>query len=392
MTSLGTRFTLLSFFLLLSVTAHSQKPFDAAPYGRVVILGDSITHHSPASSLGWAGNWGMAASAEEKDYVHLFMARLAAARGPNAPAPELLVLAEGGGLTSDKVALTDKIIAFHPDLALIQLGENDNKDVSVEGFQKPYEKLIEAIRAGNPKARVLCAGVWGYPNGSPEKDAMIRAACSKLDASFASLAAVNADPDNRVQSEGRFTHPGVNWHPGDRGMAGYADAFWRALTGEPASSPTPSSTPRTAATTVEENWGTPLLLVWSPTVSPVKEEGLDVLKVSSGKAETVISYSTVLDVAKFAGRKVRIQTRVKGISISEKPKSWNGVKLMFGMKNAEGKADYSQFPLPAGSFDWIDVDWLTRIPDNTVSLRLILGLEQVTGSALFDAIHISTVD
>jgi len=43
------------------------------------------------------------------------------------------------------------------------------------------------------------------------------------------LAPLANNPENRAKSEGHFTNGGVNWHPGDRGMAAIADAAFAAL-------------------------------------------------------------------------------------------------------------------------------------------------------------------
>ena len=40
---------------------------------RVMFLGNSITLHGVRPEVGWFHEWGMAASCEENDYVHLLM-------------------------------------------------------------------------------------------------------------------------------------------------------------------------------------------------------------------------------------------------------------------------------------------------------------------------------
>jgi len=44
----------------------------------ILILGNSITYHSENPSNGWYGNWGMAASSQNKDYAHLLEEKLTA--------------------------------------------------------------------------------------------------------------------------------------------------------------------------------------------------------------------------------------------------------------------------------------------------------------------------
>ena len=202
-----------------------------ATYRRILFVGDSITKSAPnVEKLGWAGNWGMAASSESQDYVHLFLARLARSQGGEMPV--FLVAGGRGGKIPDKVAVKQQLTDFKADLAIVQMGENDVENVTMEGFQKPYEAIIQAIREGNPQAKIICVGVWSPPKGNPTKDRFIQAACQAYGATFADLSLANANPENQAKVENRFTHKGVNWHPGDRGMEAYSQAIWRALTGE----------------------------------------------------------------------------------------------------------------------------------------------------------------
>ena len=46
---------------------------------RILVVGNSITRHGPLAEIGWERDWGMAASAPEKDYFHKFQDELKAA-------------------------------------------------------------------------------------------------------------------------------------------------------------------------------------------------------------------------------------------------------------------------------------------------------------------------
>ena len=58
------------------VTVSGQREKQAVYDFRILFWGASTTKHPPAEDIGWSGNWGMAASAEENDYVHKLVSYL----------------------------------------------------------------------------------------------------------------------------------------------------------------------------------------------------------------------------------------------------------------------------------------------------------------------------
>jgi len=368
----------------------AADPASTTPvFTKLVVVGDSITKHGPAANLGWSGDWGMAASVEAKDYVHLIVARLTAAQ--NGQAPQLMVVGGGGGKLGDKVGLLPSVTAFGADLAIVQMGENDNVNISVDGFQVPYERILKAFLAGNPKVRIFCFGVW---SGSSTKDELIQAACRDCGATFVSLNAANADPLNRAGAEHRFTNPGVNWHPGDKGMQAYADAFWTALTGQappptPAAASTAPSVGSGEGTLFTEDWTGASGLDWNPAPKIISVDGHSVMSVALTEPNGRSFFNVSLPLEKIKGRTLRVETRIKGEAISPKPNQWNGIRIGLVLQNAEGQLNYPQLHVPDGTFDWTDATWSFDIPDNIVTAKLILGLENVTGTVDFDTVKIS---
>lgn len=50
---------------------------------KILFAGNSMAWHAPKDDIGWSGDWGMAASKREKDYVHQTM-RFVREKYPNA--------------------------------------------------------------------------------------------------------------------------------------------------------------------------------------------------------------------------------------------------------------------------------------------------------------------
>ncbi|MDB5348274.1 MAG: GDSL-like Lipase/Acylhydrolase [Schlesneria sp.] len=123
---------LLSTLLLTPLLAvQAADPLPTKPMigrlaaSKVLFLGNSITLHGPAPSIGWTGNWGMAASSEGNDYVHLVTADITKAAGSK---PETMVRNiadfERGHDKFDIAGEYKAELAFQADQIIVAIGEN----------------------------------------------------------------------------------------------------------------------------------------------------------------------------------------------------------------------------------------------------------------------------
>jgi lysophospholipase L1-like esterase len=209
--------------------------------GRILYLGNSITLHGPAPKIGWTGNWGMAATAEEKDYVHLLTKRIAEAAG-GEPKIRVRNIAdfERGFAQYDVAAGLKEELAFHPELVVLAIGENVSplqEDASRAGFRKAVTGLLKAVKevgsaAGEPTV-IVRSSFWA----DPVKDGILKEVAKEAGAVFVDIHELGADPSMAASSEQKIEHDGVAAHPGDKGMQAIADAIWKAIDGSRVQTP-----------------------------------------------------------------------------------------------------------------------------------------------------------
>ena len=217
----------LLVFLLLSCAALPATAQET--FRKVLILGNSITKHGPKADIDWSGNWGMAASAEAKDYVHLVTAGLTAKGGA---APETMVKniadferAHAGYDIGGKLR---DAIDFKADLIIVAIGENVPALKTPEeqaAFQESVTKLLTALKAGRRPVVLVRSCFWK----NSAKDQALQQASGAAGGRFVDISALSDDKGNYGRSEREFKNAGVANHPGDRGMAAIAAALLEAL-------------------------------------------------------------------------------------------------------------------------------------------------------------------
>lgn len=234
----GRLFTLGIFFS--SVLAFAGSPRSAGAQGgeaqsgapgfrKILFLGNSITLHGPNKKIGWEGNWGMAASSEDRDYVHLVARALAEQDGR---LPEILVknvaAFERNWASYDAAAELKDAVAFDADLIVVAVGENVPALASDEAgaqFAASLVRFLNGITKERKPLTIVRSCFW--PNAA--KDEALRSACQAVGGRFLDIGALGKDDANRARSERQFEHEGVANHPGDRGMQAIAGAIVDAV-------------------------------------------------------------------------------------------------------------------------------------------------------------------
>ena len=180
---------------------------------KLLILGNSITHHSPAPEIGWTGDWGMAASARERDFVHR-LARMFEERGAEVELRERNVAEFERDPSLDLSVFFSDDLAFRPDAVVLRICENTPGE-RMEDFAAAYENLIRLFRR-DPGCRVFAVGPF-WKNDRAE--GLLSEAACRTGARWVSLAALHSGD---YQALGQFSHAGVASHPSDKGMEAIA--------------------------------------------------------------------------------------------------------------------------------------------------------------------------
>jgi len=203
-----------------------------AGVGKILFVGNSITRHGPAPAIEWTNNWGMAASAEAKDYVHVVQSTVAELTGA---VPSIMIqsgVAFERGYTNYNVeAEFADAFAFAPDLFVLAIGENVpafTSEEQITQFKEGVARIINGVRAQSQSIIVVRSCFWA----SSTKDLALSQVSQQAGAIFVNIGALGADQSNFARSEPTFSDPiynTFNTHPGDKGMSNIANAIVQAV-------------------------------------------------------------------------------------------------------------------------------------------------------------------
>lgn len=225
------RFIQTSLLLMLATVSSLQAEVSSAAtkYPKVLFLGNSITKHGPSTKIDWLGNWGMAATAEDKDYVHLVTQGLTKKQGIE---PAILIknisdFERGyvGYSLEEKMA---DVFSFQADLIIIAIGENVpavTTDEAKTNFKAAVLKLLQKLKGPQNPTILVRSCFWT----DAAKNLLLKQACEEVGGIFVDISAMSKDESNFARSERPYKHEGVAKHPGNKGMKGIAEAILAAI-------------------------------------------------------------------------------------------------------------------------------------------------------------------
>lgn len=190
---------------------------------KLLFLGNSITLHAPAPDIGWNGNWGMAASCRENDYVHRLEQKLRDAGKETELRIRFIVNLEREPETYPFEELSEDR-EWKPDVVILRVCENTPKE-KMEAFGKAYRRLIAYFACSAHKPVIFAVGPF-WKNDRAEE--LIRQAAQAFPerAFFLSLSPLHS---REYTAAGLFTHGGVASHPSDRGMEEIASILFEGM-------------------------------------------------------------------------------------------------------------------------------------------------------------------
>jgi len=220
----------------MDVSKSLQKSNAPNAY-RVLFIGDSITLHGTSAKLkaklGWGHVAGMAASEEAKDYAHVFADSLQKAL-PDKKVELYFHTYGGSGTVAQRLSAMDIVRPVEPHLVVIQLGEHEKDQAGLEKLRTDFTALLTSFDTQNPRPQVICAGPWSpppapgkssYDGWAGQVQKVMQETCAANNVPFVSVQDLAEDETCRGWGE----HPGVQWHPNDKGHEGYAKKLRQAF-------------------------------------------------------------------------------------------------------------------------------------------------------------------
>lgn len=218
----------VTFFIFFNIFLNYRLSAQTGNYPlKVVMLGNSITQHGPLPSNGWNSNWGMAASAEAFDYVHLLT-------------KDLKTISSGIEVTFLNIAgfetgfnkgynINNEALSFvrnqKPDIILFRIGDNmSDIQADLVDFPKAMTNLIKYLTANQPNAKIILTNSFWT---NPYRDYVLQTYAADNGHRFIDLKGIYDVYENTALAF--FKDPFIGRHPSDKGMKAIEERIWKGM-------------------------------------------------------------------------------------------------------------------------------------------------------------------
>lgn len=179
---------------------------------KALFVGNSITRHGICKEIEWLGDYGMAASAEEKDYVHILMREISKKQDASYCVCQASAWETHYKNPKEVYDLFRRARDFEADLIIMRLVENvPVAEFNGELFREQYVKFIEYLNTKSTAKIIVTDGFWKHPG-----DLFIEQVAKEKGYEFVTLG--DLGEMDEMKAVGLFEHSGVAQHPGDKGM------------------------------------------------------------------------------------------------------------------------------------------------------------------------------
>lgn len=190
---------------------------------RILFIGNSITWHPVKEEIGWMHEWGMAASSEENDYVHILMRKVRSVISDAKYKIAWAVAWEREYWDAVHLVAFREFLNFKPDVIIVKIGENVSTANNEDHPYKPnFKRLLGYLNPDEMSKIILCTGFW---KRGPVDEA-VRSVASESGYPLVELNQLDRDDMKAFDTYGGSAPAN---HPGDKGMKAIADAIWDKL-------------------------------------------------------------------------------------------------------------------------------------------------------------------
>ena len=175
---------------------------------KIFIVGNSILKNEPAPELGWEGNWGMAASSENNDFLHIYKNLLKRSKKYNSVEVNFKNISAWESNFEYNLNEYRDVNTSNYDILIVRLGEN----VKYSGkYYLALNKMINHFKATDTKV-IITEIIWK----SDDKERIHKQVAFDNGYKYVSFNDFRANHNNF--SYGLYENDQVAAHPSNAGM------------------------------------------------------------------------------------------------------------------------------------------------------------------------------